>query len=63
MWIVCGATVSIPGYNRSLDVRRPDVPAGRLCGSDPLVRLSIHLHVDISGPIPRRPQAAPLRDG
>lgn len=60
MWVVRGAFVRIPSDNRTLDVRRPNVPLGRLRGGDPLVRLRLHLHVDLRGPIPSRPEASPI---
>ena len=42
-----GAAVGVPRHHGPLDVRRPHVPPGRLRRGHALVRLSLHLHVDL----------------
>lgn len=42
-----GAAVRVPRHHGPLDVRRPHVSPGRLRRGHALVRLRLHLHVDL----------------
>lgn len=60
LWAFRGTLIGVPSHNWPMDVRRPNVPTGRICGSHALVRLCLHVHVDIRRPIPSCQEASPI---
>lgn len=60
MWTFRRSSICVPRYHWTMDVRGFDVPPGRLCRSDSVVRLCVHIYVDLSGSVPCREETSPL---